>query len=141
MIRHVFVDTDVLLDVALAREPFISASTQVVSILENNLAIGYVSSIEIANIYYILRKFGGEEKARLFISNIVSFLTVIPVDHSDVLLGLKSDFSDFEDSLQSFSALRNRCDCIVSRNVEDYSHAKTELYTPIEFLEMYKELS
>lgn len=58
MIRRVFIDTDVILDVALAREPFLEASRIVLTLLENNIAIGYMSSNGIANLYYVLRKSG-----------------------------------------------------------------------------------
>jgi predicted nucleic acid-binding protein len=138
--KRVFVDTDVLLDLALAREPYLKSSKLVLALLENNIAIGFISSNEVANIYYILRKLGGDQNARKFISEIIRYLTVISIDHADVLNSLKSDFADFEDSLQHFSACRNQCDCIVTRNVDDYKHSEVNVYSPIEFLAIYKEL-
>jgi predicted nucleic acid-binding protein len=140
MIKRVFVDTDVILDVALAREPFVESSKLVLVLLENNIAIGFISSNEVANIYYILRKVGGDQNARKFISEIIKYLTVISIDHSDVINSLRSEFIDFEDSLQHFSAFRNQCDCIVTRNVDDYKHSEVNVYSPIEYLSIYKEL-
>jgi len=140
MIKRVFVDTDVILDVALARVPFVESSKLVLVLLENNIAIGFISSNEVANIYYILRKVGGDQNARKFISEIIKYLTVISIDHSDVLNSLRSEFIDFEDSLQHFSAFRNQCDCIVTRNVDDYKNSEINVYSPIEFLSIYKEL-
>jgi len=100
MIKRVFIDTDVILDVALAREPFLEASRIVLAILENNIAIGYMSSNGVANLYYILRKSGGDENARLFITKIIQYITIISIDHSDIVNGLKSKIPDFEDALQ-----------------------------------------
>ena len=137
MIRRVFIDTDVLPDVALARKPFVEASRLALALIENNIASGFISSNEISNLYYILRKTGGDSPAKKFISKIITYLTVIPIDHSDVLSGLKSDFADFEDSLQHYAALRNQCDCIVTRNGEDYRHSEIPVYTPAEFCLMY----
>ncbi len=140
MIKRVFVDTDLILDVALARKPFLESSKLLLALLENYIAIGFVTSNEITNIYYILRKSGGDKNARKFISDIIKYLTVISVEHSDVLSALSSEFTDFEDSVQYFAALRNQCDCIVTRNIDDYKEAKVTVYSSVDFLNIYKEL-
>jgi len=139
MIRRVFIDTDIILDVALAREPFLEASKLVLALLENYISIGFVTSNEITNIYYILRKAGGDQKARKFIAQILKYLTVISVEHIDVLNALKSKITDFEDSVQHSAALRNQCDLIVTRNVDDYENSEITVNTPIDFLSIFKE--
>ena len=139
MIKRVFIDTDVILDVALAREPFLEASRIILALLENNIAIGYMSSNGVANLYYILRKSGGDENARLFITKLIQYITIISIDHSDIVNGLKSKIPDFEDALQQYSASRNQCDCIVTRNLSDYKNSSIKVYSPIEFLNLYKE--
>lgn len=138
MIKRVFVDTDVILDIALARQPFLTASKAVLAMIENGLAIGVISSNCIANIYYILRKQGGDDNARIFLSKLLEYLAVIPIDHSNVLEALKSDFGDFEDALQNYAAIRNQCDCIVTRNIDDYKKSKLDIYQPSEFLYLYQ---
>ena len=55
-----------MLDVALAREPFVSASSMILAMAENNLVTGTMSSNAIANVYYILAK-PADAKARAFI--------------------------------------------------------------------------
>jgi predicted nucleic acid-binding protein len=140
MIKRVFVDTDIILDVALARKPFLESSKLVLALLENYIAIGFITSNEITNIYYILRKAGGDASARKFISEIVKYLTVISVDHADILKALGSKISDFEDSVQHYSSLRNQCDYIITRNIDDYKYSELEVHTPITFLSQYKEL-
>lgn len=140
MIKRVFVDTDIILDVALARKPFLESSKLVLALLENYIAIGFITSNEITNIYYILRKAGGDENARKFISLIVKYLTVISVEHDDVLKALASKITDFEDSVQHYAALRNQCDYIITRNIDDYKYSELEVYSPVDFLSQYKEL-
>ncbi|HPO01761.1 MAG TPA: PIN domain-containing protein [Treponemataceae bacterium] len=138
MIKKVFIDSDIILDVALARDPFFTASRIVLAMAENNLVIGHVSSNCIANIYYILRKTGGDANARKFILNIVKYITVITIDHQNVLEALKSKFSDFEDALQHCSAVENQCEYIITRNVEDYKNSKIKVVLPEEFIKMYQ---
>lgn len=137
MIRRVFVDTDIILDTALARKPFYETSRMVLALLENRQAMGFVSSNGVGNLYYILRKAGGNEKARWFLKELLKYLTVIPMDHSHVVEALDSKFTDFEDALQNFTALRNQCECIVTRNTEDYKHSSLSVYAPLEFLHLF----
>ena len=138
MIKKVFIDTDIVLDVALAREPFFSSSKTILAMAENNIIIGNISSNCVANIYYILRKSGGDNKARKFILNIVKYITVIAIDHPNVLEALKSKFSDFEDALQHSSAVENRCEYIITRNIEDYKSSKIKVLLPEEFIVMFQ---
>jgi len=139
MIKRVFVDTDVILDVALARKPFLEHSKIVLAMLENNIAIGHVSSNCVANIYYIFRKVGGDINARELIKKLLKYMTVISIEQSDVFEALKSNMPDFEDAMQNYSAIRNQCACIISRNIEDYQSSKLDVYSPLEFINLYKE--
>jgi len=138
MISRVFVDSDVILDVALAREPFVDASRIVLSLLENGRAIGFASSNSITYIYYILRKAGGDKKAREFLLSLLKYLTVVPTDHNCILSALRSEFGDFEDGVQHYSARSHQCECIVTRNIEDYKKSDLDIYLPIEFLSGYE---
>ena len=138
MIKKVFIDTDVILDVAFARDPFFSASKIILAMAENNIIIGAISSNCVANIYYILRKAGGNSQARKFISTIVQYITVITIDHKNVLDALKSKFSDFEDALQHYSAIEHQCEYIITRNIEDYKNAEIPVLLPEEFIGMFQ---
>jgi predicted nucleic acid-binding protein len=138
MISRIFLDSDVILDVALARQPFVEASKVVLSLLENGRAVGFISSNSVTNIYYVLRKAGGDSKARGFILSLLKYLSVVSIDHGCILNALKSEFTDFEDGVQHFAALSNQCDCIVTRNVEDFRKSDVNVYLPIEFLSSYE---
>jgi len=138
MIKKVFIDTDIILDVALAREPFFINSKLILVMAENNLIIGNISSNCIANIYYILRKIGGDVNARKFISGLVKYITVITIDHQNVLDALKSKFSDFEDALQNFSAIEQQCEYIITRNINDYKNSKLKIVLPEDFIKLFQ---
>jgi predicted nucleic acid-binding protein len=106
----------------------------VLAILENGRAIGHVSPNIVTNLYYILRKAGGDAKARNFLGLLLKFLTVVPVDHTIVLNALGSEFLDFEDAVQNYSAVENQCSTIVTRNREDYKASELVVLTPSEFI-------
>jgi len=139
MIKKAFIDADIILDVALAREEFLESSKLVLSLAENGSLLGFTSSIVISNVYYVLRKAGGDKNARQFINKLTKFITILPVDHSDVVNALESKFKDFEDALQHFASLKNRCDYIVTRNAEDYKHSSIEALLPREIINLFKE--
>lgn len=138
MIKRVLVDTDVILDIALARKPFYEASRTVLALLENNAALGFITSNSAGNIYYILKKAGGDKKARIFISRLLNILTILAIDHSTVIVALDSGFKDFEDALQNYSAEKNQCQSIITRNTEDYQKSGINIYSPLEFLHMFQ---
>lgn len=62
--KKVFIDSDIILDIATGREPFYIDSTAILALIENGYALGVMSSNSITNIYYILRKISSGEKLR-----------------------------------------------------------------------------
>jgi predicted nucleic acid-binding protein len=138
VIRTAFIDSDIILDVATGRQPFLDNSAMVLSIIEGGLVAGMVSSNIITNVFYILRKLSSGEKAKKFLRSFLEYVTVIPVDHRTVMDALNSDISDFEDAVQHFAALSNNCDCIVTRNIDDYKTAKLNVYSPVDFLQFFQ---
>ena len=134
MIKKVFIDSDIILDVATGRMPFVDNSRNVLAFIENGKALGYISSNSVTNIYYILRKIGTSKKAKVFIEEILKYLSVLPVTHLAIVGALRSEFSDFEDAVQDQCACSNQCECIVTRNGQDYKKSTLEVYTPEEFL-------
>ena len=75
MIGRVFVDSDVLLDVALAREPFVAHSSLVLAILEQRRCVGVISSNLVTNVYYVLRKLSSSQQARTFLQDLLQILS------------------------------------------------------------------
>ena len=56
---------------------------------------------------------------------------IIDANNEDIENSIQSKFSDFEDGVQYFSALRSRkIDALVTRNVKDYKHALLPVFTP-----------
>jgi predicted nucleic acid-binding protein len=137
LINAVFLDSDVILDVAMARNPFVLQSKTVLAMAQTKHFNAFTSPVCVANIYYILRKATGDIAARDFLLKLLSFVSVLPVDHQITLDALRSRIADFEDALQCGTALQNRCDCIITRNIGDFQTAHIHIFTPSEFLRIY----
>ena len=133
----VYFDTDIILDVATAREPFCFPASQLLALAETQKIEGFTSATIFINVFYILRKLIGREKAILFLQDLEKILTVLPTSKEIVHSALYSDFTDFEDATQHFTALQIPVDYIVTRNLSDYSFSKIPVKTPSEFLEAF----
>ena len=59
---------------------------------------------------------------------------VSTVDEKNIDLSLTSEFSDFEDAVQYYSAVNSKVDYIITRNKSDFVVNKIPVLTPEEFL-------
>lgn len=139
MIIKAFLDSDIVLDVGTGRKPFFDNSKITLKIFENNFSFGYLSANSITNIYYILRKISTNEKTKLFLNEILRYLNIIEVNQSNIFNALESEMKDFEDAVQYSCALTQKCDCIVTRNIEDYKSSKIPIYSPEEFNQIFRD--
>ena len=139
MIRKLFIDSDVILDVALGRKPFVDDSKRVLALIEGGLALGVMSANSVTNMYYVLRKISSASKARFFLRRIIELLHVVSVDHENIKLALESKFQDFEDGVQNYCALKNQCDYIVTRNTDDYMFSELETLEPREIILLFNQ--
>jgi predicted nucleic acid-binding protein len=84
----------------------------------------------------VQRKLVGHEISIKFLKNLRSLLTVLNVDDLIIQKALDSEFNDFEDAIQYFTAVENGMDCIITRNVKDYKKSTIPVYTPTEILKI-----
>lgn len=134
-INNVLIDSDIILDYFLDRQPFSENSSKILALCDTGRLNGFVTGIAIANIYYVLRK---EHKSKTILQGIkvlLAFLDVIKVDKGIILKAIDSEFSDFEDALQNFSADSNSSiNTIITRNIKDYKKSNLSILTPSMFL-------
>lgn len=137
MTPRVLIDTDVVLDVATDRKPFVTESKSVLVHVESGRALGYLSAHSVTTLFYILRKLGGAERTLSFLRGLLSYISVATEGHNDIVRALDSDLSDFEDAVQYRCALSNACGVIVTRNTDDYPTGGLSVLTPREFIVTY----
>jgi predicted nucleic acid-binding protein len=130
----VLIDLNVLLDVLQKREPFFEASAGLLAEVETGHVNGYVAAHSITTLYYLIQKGKSAADARATITNLLQFIKIIPVDQSTIEQALNLNFRDFEDAVQMISAVQNKLDCIVTRNVKDYQPALLPVMQPVDFL-------
>ncbi|MCP4378972.1 MAG: PIN domain-containing protein [bacterium] len=131
---RLFVDTNVVLDVLLRREPFLEHSARIVTLAETAQVAGYVSALSFPNVFYLLRRNKGQQAARKAMSGMRDIFSIVPLDSQITNQAIDSDIKDFEDAIQFFSALRVGADSLITRNSRDFPSGDVSIQTPAEFL-------
>ena len=129
-----FVDTDVILDLLAQRVPHFHFSAVLFSLAEMGKFELYTSPTVMVNTFYILRKNLGNENAKNALRKLRIILHVIDSSEKVLDLALNSNFNDFEDAIQYYTALNADIQTIITRNFKDYKAADILVQTPEMFL-------
>jgi hypothetical protein len=65
-----------------------------------------------------------------------TLINIFPVDERIIEQSLNSDFTDFEDAIQYFTAINKRINIFITRNKTDYKKSKINVLTSEEFLKI-----
>jgi predicted nucleic acid-binding protein len=133
----VFVDTDIVLDLLGNRKPFYRHAAELFSIADRSEITIFVSSLSFSNLNYILSKQYSSNQARKILMKFKTLVTVLSVSDKVVELALLSDFKDFEDALQYFTALENGVTLLLTRNLKDYKTAGIPIMTAEQYLKKH----
>ena len=93
-----------------------------------------VSALSIVNTHYVLRKQLSEMETRKIIRDIRLIIRVIPLDQRIIDLALNSEFADYKDAIQYYTALESGQVIIITRNLNDFKTSKLPVLTAGQFL-------
>jgi predicted nucleic acid-binding protein len=128
--KPVLYDTNVLLDVMLARAPFKDASAAALDLVAKGRVRGFVAGHAITTIAYLLQREHGGGKARAALRHLLSGLEVAPTTDAGVRRALTMDMEDFEDAVCVASAQEAECTAIVTRNPQHFRKANLPAFLP-----------
>ena len=132
---RLMIDTNIILDVLLEREPFFSESKTVLDLCEKKTIHGFISASTATNIFYLIRRaLGSTDEAYKALGHILDIVKVLTVTNEDVNTAFLKKAKDFEDCLLATCAKSNKCDGIVTRNEKDFDTFGITLYSPGVFL-------
>lgn len=130
----VLIDTNILLDVLMKREPHYLTAAKVWTLTKEGLVQGYISAISVNNLYYIVKKMKGQGVAEEFVDDILNDFEVVPLSKDILRQARTIKKLDYEDLIQYFSAIHSGCDSIITRNKKDFPVIGIKLFSPDEFL-------
>ena len=126
------IDTNVVLDLLLAREPWASEAKPIWDARDDGRLEAYLPASVLTDIYYICRKQIGVDPARAAISECLRRFIILVVDRALLEAALHLAGPDFEDDVQIVSAQASGLRLIVTRNVADFVHSSIPALTPAE---------
>lgn len=134
--KRIFIDTNILLDFLARRGDFFMPAWSVISRSKRGDKI-LVSALTFATASYVLETHHKKspETIKTLIDDFVKISSITPVDSRTIDESIASDFRDFEDAMQYYSALREGADLIITRNKDDYKAAQIPVYEPQEYLD------
>ncbi len=136
MAYKVFVDTNILIDILLEREPFLEQSQKAVSDIVKKKFTPYISSSSVTDFYYICKKSGVEKGAiLLYLKDLLEIFEVLIIDKKSINEAIASDIKDFEDAVQIMACQIEKVDLIITRNKDDFKNDWIEVQTPGEYLD------
>ncbi len=135
---NALVDTNVWLDVFLAREPFATTSGRAISILDGPEYGLFAGATTMTTIFYLVEKYRGRTTAFRKLRSLLDRCRIAPVDESVLGAALKVDFDDYEDAVLHATADAAGLEAILTRNPGDFAGASLRIFTPEEFVAIQK---
>lgn len=135
---RLLIDTNVLMDVLVGREPFLRDSRYVVAICKERKAQGFLAAHTMTNLFYILRKYYAAEECRDILLDLLDIFSIMAIDGEKIKTALRNTrFKDFEDCLQMECGQEAAVDYIVTRNTKDFANSEIPCLTPNEACAMF----
>ena len=130
---RLFLDTNIVVDLLDRREPFCHDAVRLFSMAYNKQVQLVVSPMTFSTASFLLRKHG-PEGVRKLLSNFRQLARVSTTDERTVDDSLASQFQDFEDAMQYYTALRADAEVIITRNGKDFTASNLPVMTATEYL-------
>lgn len=127
---HVLVDTNVVLDLLLMRQPWLTDAQPMWEAHDAGRLHAYLLASVLTDIFYICRKQVGVERARQAVEACLRGLIIVAVDRPLIASAIALPGSDFEDNVQIACAQSAGLDLIVTRNIIDFAHSPITVVEP-----------
>jgi predicted nucleic acid-binding protein len=137
--KNLFLDTNIILDLLANRMPFYTEAAKLFSLADKKKLKLSISSLCLADAHYILSRQNPEMEVRNVLRKFKVLVNVLPLDDKITDLALNSEFRDFEDAIQYYTAIENDQDLIITRNQQDFKESKLPVMTAGEFIKTIKK--
>jgi len=130
----VLFDTNVVLDVLLAREPHAVVAARLFALVERGEIEGCLCATTITAVHYLAPRAVGPKDAQRHVRQLLSLFKVAPVTGEIVTSALSLGFPDFEDGVVHEAARAYGAAAIVTRNARDFARDSLPILSPVELL-------
>ena len=136
----VLLDTCIVIDFLQNREPFAKNAHALFQAIAVEECSGFISAKAVTDIYYIIHHIThSDEGSRLKLRQLLSIVEILDTKAQDIIAALDARGSDYEDDVMIETAISAHMDCIITRNIKDFSYASLPVYDPEQFLSLLKK--
>ena len=137
--QKIFLDTNIVIDFLGERANFYQPAAKILTLADQKKIEIYTSPTSISNTYYLLSRFENTKIALEKIRKFKVLCSISIMDDEVIEKAINSDFKEFEDAMQYFSALASTCALIVTRNEKDFKNALIPVLNGESYLETLKK--
>ena len=130
----ILIDTNVVLDALLDREPFAQSATQIFALTEQSRLESYLGATTVTTVDYLLAQALEKSEARSALKRLIELFEIAPVNRPVIEAALRSKIEDFEDAVLEQAAHLVGVQSIVTRNVKDFKKSIVKVLDPTELL-------
>jgi len=133
---RVLIDTNVVLDFLLEREPFFQDVELLFQAIDSGQVIGYVTATTLTDIFYIARRHTRSfVQARQAVSETLTGMVICSVDRAILEAAFRSGVVDFEDAVQIACAVAQGLEAIVTRDTQGFLSSPVPILSTQELLQ------
>ncbi len=136
----ILLDTNIVLDLLLEREPYFKGAKELFILAETKKLKAYLSASSITTIHYLTMKTLNKKEADKIIEMLLEIFLVTPLDKTVFIEAIYNNGTDFEDSVIYSSAFNSNIDYIITRDKKGFKNSKVKTIDPNSFLALYSEI-
>lgn len=127
---RVLVDTNVVLNFLLRREPWVAQSRELLRAQRDGKVELFISANSVTDVFYVIRRQAGRHRAWTAIRASLKNLTVVPIGRAELLAAAQLEGPDFEDNLQVVCAVVAQVEAIVTRDTTGFDFSPIPVMPP-----------
>ncbi len=131
---NIMFDTNVILDLWMAREPHWKEAAELVGQVEQGKISGYLCPTTITTLHYLGKRVLGEKQARALVSKLLDLFEVGYLTPEVFRDALNSKITDFEDAVLEAVSVASQVDVIATRNLKDFRKSRITAKSPVQIL-------
>jgi predicted nucleic acid-binding protein len=136
--KKLYLDTNIFVDILIDRDLENLSLEMILPYLEKSQV--YMSVLSVHITYYSLRV-KADSPEHKSINELLTLINLIPLNISILQESIKNYKTDFEDTLQYYSALYEECDYIVTKDLKDFTKIKKTSPSRIKIVKNLKKLT
>ncbi|MDQ2720709.1 MAG: PIN domain-containing protein [Bacteroidota bacterium] len=135
---RIFLDANILVSVLNKEYPLFTYTSRIVSLADKSKFTVFTSPVCLAIAFYFAEKKFKSVMAKNKINILCKHIQIAGVNKNVVFQALQNpSVNDFEDGLEYYAAIDNKCDCIITEDIDDFYFAEIEVLQSEAFFDKY----